>query len=245
MRAVTLPLSRVFAGELLLVNAAHPLRGIKTPRLAPALGSDIMLESRVAGLLAACVAAAGGNGHILPVSGWRSGADQQQIWDDTLHEKGEAFTRSYVALPGCSEHQTGFAIDLGHAGGVLDFIRPAFPYDGVCGAFRRLAAAYGFVQRYEAGKEALTSIAPEPWHFRYVGVPHAQLLVQNHLCLEEYTAFLQATPRLCALPWGRAAQVFYAPCQGESTTLELPEGCCQISGDNVDGFIVTAWGDTA
>ena len=81
-----------------------------------------------------------------------------------------------MALPGCSEHQTGLAIDLGKAAGYIDFIRPAFPYDGVCGRFRRLAARYGFIERYQRGKEEVTGISAEPWHFRYVGAPHAQLM---------------------------------------------------------------------
>ena len=48
--------------------------------------------------------------------------------------------------------------DLGRAASHIDFIRPAFPYDGVCGAFRRAAARHGFIERYQAGKEALTGI---------------------------------------------------------------------------------------
>ena len=108
-----------------------------------------------------------------------------------MAEHGETFTRQYVALPGCSEHQTGLAIDLGKAAGYIDFIRPAFPYDGVCGRFRRLAARYGFIERYQRGKEEVTGISAEPWHFRYVGAPHAQLMETNGLCLEEYRDFLR------------------------------------------------------
>ena len=40
------------------------------------------------------------------------------------------------------------------------------------------------------------------------------------------------------------AQVFYVSASETVTEVELPEGCCQISGDNVDGFILTWWGDT-
>ena len=165
--------------------------------------------------------------------------------DDTLAANGPDFTRKYVARPGCSEHQTGLAIDLGKAAGKIDFIRPAFPHDGACGAFRRLAAQYGFIERYRREKESLTGIAEEPWHFRYVGAPHAQLMESHGLCLEEYTALLRQGPRSCPLLDGRLAQVFYIPCTGGRTQIRLPEGCCQISGDNVGGFIVTAWGDPA
>ena len=145
-------------------------------------------------LLSACIQKAGGQREIVPVSGWRSQQEQQRIWDDSMAEHGETFTRQYVALPGCSEHQTGLAIDLGKAAGYIDFIRPAFPYDGVCGRFRRLAARYGFIERYQRGKEEVTGISAEPWHFRYVGAPHAQLMETNGLCLEEYRDFAAGSP---------------------------------------------------
>ena len=76
----------------------------------------------------------------MPVSGWRSHAEQKQIWDDTLAKEGEAFTRAYVAWPGCSEHESGLAIDLAEAAEEIDFIRPAFSYDGISGARPRSTA---------------------------------------------------------------------------------------------------------
>ncbi len=239
MRRVVCKQAQVFEGPLLLVNREHPLRGSAAGRLGPVNERypHIFVERQMARLLAACIQAAQGGQEIVPVSGWRSQEEQQKIWDETFSEHGEAFTRQYVALPGCSELQTGLAIDLGKAAPNIDFIRPEFPYDGVCGAFRRLAARYGFIERYGLGKESLTGIAHEPWHFRYVGAPHAQLLVENGLCLEEYSAFLRQGRR--NLPDGQ--QVFYVPCAGAETEIELPDSCCQISGDNVDGFIVTAW----
>ena len=112
-------------------------------------------------------------------------------------------------------------------------------------AFRQAAADYGFIQRYRREKDDLTGIAEEPWHFRYVGAPHARLMEENGLCLEEYPEFLRERPRSCPLPDGRLAQVFYVPCAGEETEIQLPDGCCQISGDNAGGFIVTAWGRPA
>ena len=175
--------------------------------------------------------------HLWGISGYRSYKRQEELFSS-------ANGRSGVAPPGCSEHQTGLAIDLGKAAGYIDFIRPAFPYDGVCGRFRRLAARYGFIERYQRGKEEVTGISAEPWHFRYVGAPHAQLMETNGLCLEEYRDFLRQGPRSVALENGRMAQVFYVPAAGAVTEVEVPEGCCQISGDNVEGFILTWWGDT-
>ena len=104
----------------------------------------------------------------------------------SLAENGREFTEQYVARPGCSEHQTGLAIDLGLRLPEIDFIRPYFPYDGLAGRFRQLAAEYGFVERYPQGKEAVCGIAHEPWHFRYVGRPHALIMQKRGLTLEEY-----------------------------------------------------------
>ena len=60
------------------------------------------------------------------------------------------------------------------------------PYEGICQRFRELAPLYGFIERYPANKEAVTGIAHEPWHFRYVGRPHAQRMTDLGLTLEEY-----------------------------------------------------------
>ena len=248
MSTVTLPYSKVYEGPLLLVNRDHPLRPAATqPKLLPVgqYEGPVRMEYTAAKLLLNCLGAVGATAQVVTVSGWRSGGEQQQIWDDTLAQKGQAFTNQYVALPGCSEHQSGLAIDLGHAAGALDFIRPAFPYTGICGAFRHKAIQYGFIERYQKGKEQLTGIAAEPWHFRYVGAPHAMLMQQYGLCLEEYLDFLRAAPRNCQLPDGRAVTVRYVAAQGPATPIQLAGGCCQISGDNAGGFVVTEWGRTA
>ena len=243
MRTLKLRREHTAMGPLILVNPTHPLRPQPGPELVPAdpHRPGVLLERRCARLLRACVQAVGGGGGIVPVSGWRSQAEQQALWDDTMEREGEDFTRKYVALPGCSEHQTGLAIDLGEAAGEIDFIRPRFPEDGVCGAFRRAAAGYGFIQRYRREKEAVTTIAEEPWHFRYVGAPHAALMEENGLCLEEYRDFVAEKPRRCALAGGRAATVSWLPCPAEGLELPEPEGCWQISGDNAGGFFLTVW----
>lgn len=64
-----------------------------------------------------------------------------------LQENGTEFTAKFVAMPGHSEHQTGLAIDLGLRQPDIDFIRPAFPYEGICQKFRELAPAFGFIER--------------------------------------------------------------------------------------------------
>ena len=185
----------IHSGLLVLVNAEHPIRRRERPVLAPAApGSDVLLDTRAAAMLTGLISRLGAAGEIMPVSGWRSMREQREIWDGSMAENGTEFTRKYVALPGCSEHQTGLAIDLALRSDNIDFIRPDFPYDGICGRFRALAADYGFIERYQAGKEHITGIAAEPWHFRYVGRPHARLMSDNGLCLEEYVELLRSYP---------------------------------------------------
>ena len=111
-------------GLLILVNAEHPIQHMERPVLAPAVpGSDILLDTRAAAMLSGVISRIGAAGEIVPVSGWRSEAEQREIWDGSMRDSGEEFTRKYVALPGCSEHQTGLAIDLALRADNIDFIR--------------------------------------------------------------------------------------------------------------------------
>ena len=233
----------IHSGLLVLVNAENPIRRRERPVLAPAAhGSDVLLDTRAAAMLTGLISRLGAAGEIVPVSGWRSMREQREIWDGSMAENGTEFTRKYVALPGCSEHQTGLAIDLALRSDNIDFIRPDFPYDGICGRFRALAADYGFIERYQAGKEHITGIAAEPWHFRYVGRPHARLMSDNGLCLEEYVELLRSYPypeRLLETRGGvYEADVGFAFAKSK---LELPDAPYQISGNNVDGYIYTLW----
>ena len=230
-------------GLLIQLTAEPPLQHMERPVLAPAVpGSDILLDTRAAAMLSGLISRIGAAGEIVPVSGWRSEAEQREIWDGSMRESGEEFTRKYVALPGCSEHQTGLAIDLALRADNIDFIRPEFPYDGVCGRFRALAADYGFVERYQGGKEGVTGIAAEPWHFRYVGRPHARIMCEMGLCLEEYVEYLRAYPYPERLLEVRGevyeAEVGFA---GARDARGLPDAPYQVSGNNVDGYIYTLW----
>lgn len=233
----------IHSGLLILVNSEHPIQHMERPVLAPAVpGSDILLDTRAAAMLSGLISRLGAAGEIIPVSGWRSAEEQQEIWDGSMLENGAEFTRKYVALPGCSEHQTGLAIDLALRADSIDFIRPEFPYDGICGRFRALAADYGFVERYKSGKEDITGIAAEPWHFRYVGRPHARIMCDMGLCLEEYVEYLRSYPYPERLLEVRGeiyeAEVGFA---GARDALGLPDAPYQVSGNNIDGYIYTLW----
>ena len=171
--------------DLILVNRDHPYRD-RGNTLVPVGENRVLLSSRCAEPLIQLMDEIGAWGQIEIVSGWRSLKEQEQIYSGSLAENGAEFTSKYVALPGHSEHQTGLAVDLAFNLPEIDFLRPHFPYTGICGVFRDKAHDYGFIERYPKGKEGITGIAHEPWHFRYVGVPHARYMTQMRLTLEEY-----------------------------------------------------------
>ena len=106
--------------------------------------------------------------------------------------------------------------------------------------FPASSAAARMMVRYDEDKEALTGIGDEPWHFRYVGIPHAAVMAEEDLCLEEYIDYLKQFPydgqHLTAEYGGEAYEIWY--CAG--TQAWLPDtGEYTVSGNNVDGVIVT------
>jgi len=53
------------------------------------------------------------------------------------------------------------------------------------------AHKYGFILRYPDGKQSITKVIYEPWHFRYVGKEHAEVIKEKGFCLEEYIEYLK------------------------------------------------------
>lgn len=249
MNTIALDMDRVYQGNLILVNAEHPIKISEENDLIAADPKypQILLKRETVNILQMLCEKIGSAGRIVPVSGYRTLSEQEDIYNTSLIENGEEFTKKFVALPNCSEHQTGFAIDLGLNQDVIDFICPDFPYDGICGKFRELAAEYGFIERYQRGKENITGIAPEPWHFRYVGYPHSKIISQNGFALEEYCEFVKRFSnqgeRLKFVGKGSIVEIFYVKANDSGKTeIDLPQNAVwQISGNNKDGFIVTLW----
>lgn len=236
------------AGSLILVNAEHPCRGTLPPEcLAPVGGGmdGVLLERHAAALLNRLMADIRGWDEIAAVSGWRSEAEQHKIWEDSCAANGAQFTEQFVARPGCSEHHTGLAVDLGLRQEKIDFIRPDFPDAGVCHIFRERAARYGFIRRYPPGKEHITAIAHEPWHFRYVGIPHAEIISALELTLEEYLELLRDYPAAekSFLFQTDAYEFRVYRLAAEDRDRFAPEEAdgCLVSGDNCGGLIITTW----
>lgn len=130
-----------------------------------------------------------------------------------------------------------------------------------CDWFEENADDYGFVLRYPDAKAEITKISYESWHYRYVGVPHAQIMNDKELCLEEYTDYLKGfaygrkylvygqngtVEESETFPAGGtfSAVIYYVEASaGDTTDVPVPENSeYEISGNNIDGFIVTVKG---
>ena len=123
-------------------------------------------------------------------SGYRTRAVQQQFWDDKVtafmnegrdKDAAETETSSWVAKPGCSEHELGLAVDINGDGAHSD---NTAVYDWLAANGYR----YGFIYRYPPDKGEQTGGANEPWHYRYVGREAAAAMQESGQCLEEYLA---------------------------------------------------------
>lgn len=231
----------IYKGDLILVNADHPLQQEYSDTPVPA--DDAFWDITVAEVLQQAYrntmnAIHAGN-RIVPVSGYRPHQTQVDLYNTSLEENGIEFTQKYVAKPGCSEHETGLALDVGENREHIDFIRPDFPYSGICQVFRETAPYFGLIERYGRTKQNITGISHEPWHFRYVGYPHASYITSHNLCLEEYIDLIRTHTNNNPLYIDNHT-VFFIPVDQE---LILPEHMgYAYSGNNVDGMIITVSG---
>ena len=229
----------IYRGNLILVNRDYLLKEeTKLPDLEIISDENemILLEKNANKFLRFVLREIQANDKIVPVSGYRTREEQEKIFKDSKEANGEEFTLKYVAFPDASEHQTGLAIDLGWNVGIIDFIRPSFPHNEVCDSFRKCAKKDGFIERYQSDKEDITHISAEEWHFRYVGYPHSEIIENNHFCLEEYISYLKQY-RYRENPFLYCDyEISYLPFIEE---IEIELENTQVSGNNVDGFIIT------
>lgn len=145
-----------------------------------------MMRSEAAKALEEMFAGAEKDGiYLAGVSAYRSHSTQKGLFNRYVERDGEEKAKTYSAVPGHSEHETGLAIDVSGS-------------DGKCAAedcfggtkeaewLARHSAEYGFIIRYPEGKEAITGYKYEPWHLRYVGKEIAADIFERGITLEEY-----------------------------------------------------------
>jgi len=120
------------------------------------------------------------------VSGYRSYNSQKTIYDSEVKGFGQAVADQESARPGHSEHQTGWAADLGRTDGKCE-IEACFADTAEGKWLATNAHKYGFIIRYAKDKTSVTGYIYEPWHLRYVGSDlAAEMHRTNTETLEEF-----------------------------------------------------------
>lgn len=190
--AAALTADELNAGDgwmLLLVNSSNAIPEGYAPTELTELSNGQSVDKRIYPSLQSMFDDARAQG-VYPVvsSGYRTAKQQQSEMDDKIQEyiddgksedEARALAATYVAQVGYSEHEAGLAIDIVAKANKSDD-------DTVWAWMKEHCAEYGFILRYPEGKEGVTGMSYEPWHFRYVGVEAAQKIMGAGITLEEY-----------------------------------------------------------
>lgn len=206
--------------SLMLVNNDHRLDGSFSAELGDYNGVT-MNSSAVEDFGRLCADVKEKYGEDLYVmSSYRTAEEQSEILD----EQGSD-TAQYV---GASEHQTGLALDVY----VQNYSGRAFLKTEAGRYVNEHCCDYGFIIRYPLLKSNVTKIDYEPWHLRYVGKPHAELISKGYVTLEEYYD---------ALEYGKFYRYKdYIISRQKSRTASVPADCdIELSYDNCGGYVLT------
>lgn len=232
---------QVYQGDLLLVNKQYPVHedSVKSDIVTlfdqkdlvqgyGLLDTSIRLSESVAHKFNKMIKAAEKDGvnHFLISSGYRDFEEQEQLYA----EKGSDY-----ALPAqYSEHNLGLSLDIGSSQSEMSKA-PEGKW------LEKNAWKYGFILRYPKDKTEITGIKYEPWHFRYVGLPHSAIIQEKGIVLEQYLDLLKENSEISTVVDGKTYTVNYYPVSGY-TSIKIPkEGQYKTSGDNMDGVIVTTF----
>jgi D-alanyl-D-alanine carboxypeptidase len=130
-------------------------------------GKPVLLTVAAARAWHRLIAAAAQDGmRLLPISGYRSVARQTRLIRRKLAAgRGMADILRYIAAPGCSEHHTGRAIDIGSPENCA--LDEAFAQTAEYRWLRRNGAKFGFHLSYP--RQNPHGIGYEPWHWFWRG----------------------------------------------------------------------------
>lgn len=184
--------------RLILVNKQHPIPEDYDFTLATIKGSQKCDERIIDDLLAMMQAAKDAGFDLLIQSPYRSDTRQEWLFDRKIKAymgKGMSYMEAFklssqvVMVPDSSEHQIGLSLDI-----VCDYYETLTQGFGDTQAgiwLEEHCAEFGFIVRYPRGKEYITSVEYEPWHFRYVGVEAATIIMERGITLEEFVEELK------------------------------------------------------
>ena len=182
----------------LLINEAHPLNPEYTVKLAPTRNGQFV-DQRIVYQLEKMIDDAAKEGYSLIIcSSYRDYERQNELQKESISQymdKGLSYHDAFfrvkrtLALTGTSEHHTGLSVDIvGEDYQCLDEEQAKRP-EAIWLAEH--CAEYGFVVRYDRGKEDITGMDYESWHFRYVGKEAAAFMEEYDLCLEEFSDMVE------------------------------------------------------
>jgi len=124
--------------------------------------------------------------YLIMNSSYRTYASQVSVYDFYKNSNGTSYADSIAARPGYSEHQTGLSLDI--------FSKEYTTTSNFKGSpshiwLQNNAYRFGFIERYQEGKENITGFKAEAWHYRYVGIDVATYIHDNNITFDEYYAY--------------------------------------------------------
>ncbi len=242
----SVPYDQVYKGSLVLVNSLHqytfPEGDLNLATVYENRNEYYAVKDNIVNLdlnvitqlnaLMAAYAQNAGNTDLSVIEGYR-----------TLEEQSDKYNAgTSVFQGGYSDYNSGRTIDLG----IFPKGQNSYYYmpEGNYAWLDENAANYGFILRYPKDKDSLTGEEARTYTYRYVGVPHAEYIKSNNLCLEEYIEQIKNYTSQAPLAITSASgqyEVYYVPANVNSPTdVPVPSNkTYTISGNNFDGFIVT------
>lgn len=164
---------------------------------------------------------------LIIISGYRSYEEQKELYEESID-------KDFVQTPGSSEHNMGIAIDF-IAKGVLD---EDLDKTDEGQWLKDSANQFGFILRYPDNKKNITKINYEPWHFRYVGKPHSEIIKSKNIVLEEYLDLLKKNNTMTYKDDEDEYWIYYTKEKGGKVLVPKEEKY-DISSDNSGGYIIT------
>lgn len=179
--------------RLVLINKQNSIPDDYTFTLGTIKGSMQCDERIIDDVLDMLQAAKEDGVDLIICSPYRDLARQEMLFNRKVTRymnQGMSYIEAYrlssqaVTVPGASEHQIGLALDI-----ICNEYTSLTEGFGDTKAGKWLAENsynYGFILRYPKGKEYITGIEYEPWHFRYVGIEAATVITKEGITLEEF-----------------------------------------------------------
>ncbi|HOO79511.1 MAG TPA: M15 family metallopeptidase [Lachnospiraceae bacterium] len=184
--------------NLILINKQHPVPDNYVFNLGE-ITKGMECDERIIDILMAMLSAAKADGiNLVVCSPYRDYNRQEVLFNRKINRymsMGYSYSEAYqrtsqaVTVPGASEHQIGLALDI--ISDDYTLLNEGFADTEAGKWLQEHCCEYGFILRYPSGKEDITGIEYEPWHFRYVGVDAACYIMQENITLEEFIYRIQ------------------------------------------------------